>query len=249
MLSGEYDQRFDASKELWSKYIMAWTESVLPGNDFFHRKAFIECRQSSEYDLQWFSKKYKDKLVKELMGLKLGKPPIEGDPLDFLIKCKNGDIPPSEFQRVGPAMAIHFAYAQQEKAEAERKKQHEAKLLAAKNEKEVLAGMQGMQVDDEAEVGKGLEKNQAAHQTADGDEMELNEILESVPDGIDLTRVPWHADWMQALLNIDRSIGLVVGYRPESDRKGWIGAEEACELLFTKEDTLAEHLTKRLTLS
>jgi hypothetical protein len=165
--------------------------------------------------LQWFSKKYKDKLVKELMGLKLGKPPIEGDPLDFLIKCKNGDIPPSEFQRVGPAMAIHFAYAQQERAEVERKKQHNAKLLAAKNEKEVLAGMQGMQVDDEAEVDKDLDENQAAHQTSDGDEMELDEVLEPVPDGIDLTRVPWHAEWMQALLNIDRSIGLVVGYRRE----------------------------------
>jgi hypothetical protein len=59
--------------------------------------AFIECWQSSEYDLQWFSKKYKDKLVKALMGLKLGKPLVEGDPLDFLIRCKNGDIPPSEF--------------------------------------------------------------------------------------------------------------------------------------------------------
>jgi hypothetical protein len=34
MLSGEYDQRFDASKELWSKYIMAWMESVLPGTAF-----------------------------------------------------------------------------------------------------------------------------------------------------------------------------------------------------------------------
>jgi hypothetical protein len=34
MLSEEYDQRFDASKELWSKYIMAWMESVLPGTAF-----------------------------------------------------------------------------------------------------------------------------------------------------------------------------------------------------------------------
>jgi hypothetical protein len=92
------------------------------------------------------------------MGLKLGKPLVEGDPLDFLIKCKNGNIPPSEFQRVGPAMAIHFAYAQHERAEVERKKQHNAKLLAAKNEKEVLTGMQGMQVNDEAEVDKDLEE-------------------------------------------------------------------------------------------
>jgi hypothetical protein len=44
---------------------------------------------------------------------------------------------------------------------------------------------------------------------------------------------------MQALLNIGRSIGLVVGYRSESDRKGWISAEETCELLFTKEETLS----------
>jgi hypothetical protein len=79
-------------------------------------------------------------------------------------------------------------------------------------------------------------------------DMDFDGDMPSIPGGVDLRRVPCHADWMQALLNIDKTIE-VSQDRPKSDRKEWISQQEGYDLLFPpKTDELADESMEKLCL-
>jgi hypothetical protein len=262
MLTGKYDKKCNVSQHLWSTCIMAWVEYICPGNEFSRRRTFLQSWLSSPYDLVWFSKFHKTRMSKVLRELSASKAQIESDPVDFMVKCKNGEIPESEFNRVGPAMTMHFALAQVERAKAERKEQEEEKLVAAEKKprehavrrtillsnKAKLWAQMGEDEEFSVEFSDEDEKvdSRAGEGIVEGDEMDVDG--HSVPEAVDLTRVPWDSDWMQALLNIDPSIKEVKSYRPESDRKGWMDAVEGFNVLFTTGDALAEDMEKALSL-
>ena len=49
--------------------------------------------------------------------------------------------------------------------------------------------------------------------------MEVDGIgMEPIPENIDLTRVDWDTEWLEALLDVDMAIEWKEGVRPESDR-------------------------------
>ncbi|KAH7093545.1 hypothetical protein FB567DRAFT_544885 [Paraphoma chrysanthemicola] len=189
----------DPSHDFWYTYILAWMGSVLPGGGFDKRHAFLQEWSTSRYDLAWFTRKHRAKMHEALEYCGSGKAPIDGDAKEYIDRCARGDMSLADFERIGPAMAIHF-------------------LLSFRVKKEV-----------------------------EEDEMMTDAEQYPVPEGIDLTRVNWDADWMQALLNVDVSLQKVDG-RPVTDRIPWIDQEVACRTLYTKGDELADKLSKLLCL-
>jgi hypothetical protein len=212
---GIKDSKFEASSSLMYSYILAWLESISRPADFSDRGAFLDAWNSSKYDLTWFTKWFKVTMEGVLAELAYSKPPVAGDPTAFINMCSEKKILREEFERVGPAMAMHFLMEQQKKA----KKEREDDMLGNAMEK------RGVEVD-----------------------MDFDGDMPSIPGGVDLRRVPWHADWMQALLNIDKTIE-VSQDRPKSDRKEWISQQEGYDLLFPpKTDELADESMEKLCL-
>lgn len=81
------------------------------------------------------------------------------------------------------------------------------------------------------------------------DAMDVETDTEPIPRDIDITKVPWQAPWMQALIDIDKSIPFTLGYRPGTYRVGWIDPAEAQKTYFNKKDGTLESLMEVLKLS
>jgi hypothetical protein len=71
-----------------------------------------------------------------------------------------------------------------------------------------------------------------------------------VPDGIDLTRVPWDASWMQSLLTIDKSLEYNGNDRRKSTSVAWIEPQDALDTLTGngKEEASMDDLFAMLSL-
>jgi hypothetical protein len=71
-----------------------------------------------------------------------------------------------------------------------------------------------------------------------------------VPDGIELTRVPWDAPWMQSLLGIDKSLEYNGNDRRKSTRVAWIEPQDALDTLTgnAKEEASMNDLFAMLSL-
>ena len=81
------------------------------------------------------------------------------------------------------------------------------------------------------------------------DEMDIDDTIDSGLDGIGLHCVDWDDEGIQALLNIDWTLVQNTATRPESDRKGWIGAKDAYRILISEGDDLAAALKKALCIA
>ena len=135
------------------------------------------------------------------------------DPVRFMEKCQRKEVDEEEFARIGPAMAIRYLLAQQ-------KKDRDGKKMVQP---------------------RGRRNSDIVMQDIDNADKTDNDEDEHipVPEGIDLTRVPWDEPWMQSLLSIDTSIkyeGPEGRHRPESDRMGWIEHKDALKMLTGRDD-------------
>lgn len=93
--NGKYDHlKYDPSEPLWHAFILAWIESITSRgeDDFTLRNKFFETWLESKYDLTWFSKSQKTRMIEVLKHLRAGRPPVEGDPRDFLLQCRRGEF-------------------------------------------------------------------------------------------------------------------------------------------------------------
>jgi len=79
--------------------------------------------------------------------------------------------------------------------------------------------------------------------------MDIDDTIDSGLDGIGLHCVDWDDEGIQALLNIDWTLVQNTATRPESDRKGWIGAKDAYRILISEGDDLAAALKKALCIA
>jgi hypothetical protein len=250
-LVGSIEPHFLDSESLWGKYVAAWLETLLPGDDFYHREDFLETWRTSKYDLVWFTKSFKVTMAKEMHELGAGKPLVDS-PADFMKKCAQKKISPAKFKRIGPSVATHYLFEQHKKKQERKEKDQLAAEMVLSARASPLQGLLAAKAmlpseDDDDDFDKplwfpGWEDDYEEQ----GDAMDVDPAGYPVPEGVDLTRVPWDADWMQALLNIDK--GLKFEGRPESDRIPWIGQEESLRALYPKEAELADDLNNILKL-
>jgi hypothetical protein len=235
-------------------------ESIMPTTGFDRRIGFLQCWNTSRYDLVWFGSSSKKTMKKMLKQLAAGKAPVEGDPTEFLTTCAKVQISDAEFARVGLSMALHFLMAHEQKKkerEEQEKAAEEAKTKESETKLKKLLAQKAKERALEAQYeawgrAAALEEGREIDEETDDEEIHLPEVDDEdevvemdvdeeypVPDGVDLTRLPWDADWMQALLNIDQSILKPMG-RSESDRQEWIGQQAGHDTLYTKGDALAD---------
>jgi hypothetical protein len=267
-LVGKDQAQYQDSFKLWYGYLLAWIESVNDGGNFELRSEFLQIWHTSPYDLTWFSKKRKEQLKDALYHLGKGKPPVDGDPLEFIDKCQKGDISHEDFARVGPAMAMHYLLAHEETAKEKKKRQEDETRKAHEDRRAVYAAAIAQLDEDEPiyqfsddddeeeekeEEEKGVEQEEVETNggEGEGDEMDVDEPAPvPVPEEIDLTRVPWDAPEFQALLNIDKDILMRFeeGYRPKSDRIPWMNPDDAYGTIISKGDELADLMSKVLGL-
>lgn len=238
-------------------------ESICPSgaDDFRARDIFLKTWRQSPYDLVWFAKRHVRDVTTVFDKLSAGKPPVEGNPIDFLQKCKDGTVPVDEFERVGAAMAIHYIIATEEDA---RRKAANARANAARKEsskeQERLDRLQKREEQRAAEdvacgdgglcVDFGDEDEEEEEDEVDfsvRDEMDVGEEQAHFFEGVDLTRIDWDAEYIQAFLNIDTSLGLV-GKRPESGRVVCIYVDEGISVFITKGEKRADALAKILCI-
>jgi hypothetical protein len=128
-LVGNIEPHFLDSEPLWGRYIAAWLESLLAGDNFRHREDFLETWRTSKYDLVWFTKSFKVTMAKVMQELGAGKPLVDSH-ADFLKKCAQDMISPAEFKRIGPSVAIHYIFEQHKK----KQEREEKDRLAAETE-------------------------------------------------------------------------------------------------------------------
>jgi len=236
-LIGRLEPEFEASKDLWFKYILAWVESLASNGSFVWRETYLKEWQHSAYDLTWFSKKFKGPMDAALRSLAATKPPVPGDPAEFLEKLKRDAYSEEEFARVGPAMAMHYLIAHEAKAKADKEEREEEERIAAKAAQDASeARLKELRNTD-------CDLEEMNLEFSDEDEMDVDDGSVPPPEGVDLTRVPWDEPWMRALLNIDTGIvGPNPGERPKSGRTPWIGDQEGHDLLTMKPEVKDEEM-------
>jgi hypothetical protein len=85
------------------------------------------------------------------------------------------------------------------------------------------------------------EEDEINVQFSDDDEMEV-EVDYPVPVGVDLNRVDWDGELLQALLSVDSTIPSPQGRRPESDRADWIAQEVGVKYVRSEMNALTQAL-------
>jgi hypothetical protein len=224
--------------------------------------------------LTWFTAANNKKMKAALKKLEAGLAPLEGDPAEFMEKCRLGLIDQQEFRRVGPAMSLHFLLAKErkvkeeaaerkriekeaEEAELERKAANLVVLLSRKeiedseNRKadamETFWRSRGMQMSIEEGVKVSVHDGEI--------EVEFSDEEEEADDAMDMedTSYPVPPDvdltrvaWDGPLLQALLSIdtSIMPPARPESARKAWISQADGMNILWNKVDELAEGLAK-----
>lgn len=216
-------------------------ESICPSAaiDFTSRAKFLEAWRKSPYDLVWFVSRYAVEVSSFFGKLSAGKAPTEGDPLDFLQKCKDGEVSEDDFQRVGAALAVHYIITTEK--DAKMKAAREKERAEQEEAREEWQSLNRLDISEE---------QRAADDVTCGDEdgMDVDKEMAYFFQGVDLTRVDWDAEYIQAFLNIDTSLDLV-SKRPESGQKYWIDVSQGLSVFITKKDTLADVLAKILCIN
>jgi hypothetical protein len=228
--AGKAVPKYNASKPLWSSYLCAWLKSLNPSNGFAAREKFLDEWMTSEYDIAWFTKGKQWRFVAGLRKLEEGLPPMGVDPVALVKQC-GGD-----YMRLGPAMALRFLLAQDEAA---RKEEQERKAFEMAMEA-VQGGFSALTARDEVSGGEDEEESKPA---SEQDWMDIDDDEYPVPDGVDLTTVPWDNAMLQALLNIDTTIGVDDAKNrthTESGRIPWITGEEGLSFLKHDVDALLD---------
>jgi len=224
---------------------MAWVESVNGGTDFQERQHFLTIWHSSPYDFTIFSSSNKNKMRKALIKLGKDKPPVDGDPLKFFTLCRQGDIQKNGFDKVGPAMAMHYLLAHEKMAKEEKEKKEEEERKKDEVVKEKRAVMKATLLASIAACDAEADTIEGDVDEEEEDEMEVNVGGPvDVPEDVYLTRVPWDLAGFKAPLNIDVEQN---GARLESDRIPWIDQKDACDTIINPVDDLTDIL-KRLGL-
>lgn len=230
-LVGKYGTKYDLSEHIWGKYLFAWVDSMTASSDrpdFTLRKEFLDVWLMSKYDFTWFGTRARERMAASLKGLK-GAPlaaHTEDDSLSFLDNCRRGGFSRGDFARDGPAMAMAMRWIFTQ---------------------DLTARMAKLECEEKNTLAKGASAINVDKVTNDA--MEVDDDMEPVPDSIDLTEVPWHAPWTQALININKTIQFTRGYRPETDRIGWVDTAEAQKTYFSKKDGTLENMMEVLKLS